>query len=69
MRDDYEQKLIRQVSSLALDTAMTAITETEAYNEERRRSIDSTSDDMESFVSASDVSIFSIFDSCWLIHC
>ena len=54
MQDSYQREVVRTVDHLVFDTAMAAFTETESAAKSRTMSI--ASSDMDSFVSATDVS-------------
>jgi hypothetical protein len=55
MQDSYERQMEKEADYVAFDTAMAAFTETENMAKNRSMSIGSSSD-LDSFVSATDVS-------------
>ena len=55
MQDSYERQMEKEADYVAFDTAMAAFTETENMAKNRTMSIGSSSD-LDSFVSATDVS-------------
>lgn len=56
MQDSYERQMEKEADYVAFDSAMAAFTETENLAKSRTMSIGSSSD-LESFVSATDVSL------------
>ncbi len=54
MQDNYERQCERHADQVALESALSAFTEIDRL--ERQRSLDESSSDQDSFVSATDVS-------------